>query len=101
MGLDWNGRDGNGRGNILKQQMQTIPQRKHNIIKHNLILLHAAHDIHHDIALALIQHDPVIVEYDIGCLLCGFLEEPFLECFLGFDVRVGGGWCTWICYILC
>ena len=69
--------------------MQRIPHRQNNIIQHNLILIHAAHDIHHDIALALVQHDPVIVEDDICGLLGRFLEEAFLEGFLRFDVWVG------------
>lgn len=67
---------------ILEQQMQRIPQRKYNIIQHDLVLIHASHNIHHNIALALIKHDPVVVEDYIGGLLCGLLEQAFLERFL-------------------
>jgi hypothetical protein len=64
--------------------MQRVPQRKHNIIQHNLVLIHAPDNIHHDVALALVQHDPVVVEDYVGSLLCGLFEEAFFERFLGF-----------------
>jgi hypothetical protein len=79
---------------ILEQQMQRISQRQNDIIKHDLILVHAADHIHHDIALALVQHDPIVIENDIRGLLCGLLDEAFLECFLGFYVWVWG-LCCW------
>ena len=73
---------GEGGEDVLEQQMQRVPQREDNIIQHNLILIHAPHNIHHDIALAFIQHDPVVVEDDIGGLLGRLLEEAFLKCLL-------------------
>lgn len=54
---------------ILEQQMQGIPKRKNNVVKQNLVLVNAANDIHHDVRLHLIQHDPVVIEDDIAGLL--------------------------------
>ena len=73
-----------GVGSILEQQMQRIAQRKNHIVEHDLILVHAAHDVHHDVALALVQHDPVVVEVVVGGLLGRLLVQAFLVCFLGF-----------------
>jgi hypothetical protein len=77
--------------------MQGISQSQNHIVEHNLILVYAADHIHHDIALALIQHDPVVVENDIRGLLCCLLHQAFLECFLRFHVWVGGLCCWCIC----
>jgi len=76
--------------------MQRVPQGQDHIVEHNLILVHAAYDVHHDVALALVQHDPVVVEDDVGGLLGRLLDQAFLECFLGFYVWVGrlGCWCV-------
>ena len=71
--------------------MQTIPQRQNNIIQHNLILIHTAHHIHHNIAFGLVENDSVIVEDDVCALLGGLFQEAFLEGFLGFQIAVGRG----------
>ncbi len=69
---------------VLEEQMQRIPQRKNDIVEHNLILVHPTHNIHHDIAFGLVKHDPVVVQDYVCGLLGGLLEEALLECFLGF-----------------
>ena len=81
--------------NVLEQQVQTISQCKDDIIQHNLILVHAAHNIHHDVAFGFIEHNPVVVEDDVCCLFRGFLKEAFLEGFLRFHV------CVWLRRGLC
>jgi hypothetical protein len=73
--------------------MKTIPHGQNHIIQHNLVLIHTAHHIHHNVAFGLVKHDAVVVEDDIGGLFLGFLEETFFEDLLRLDIGVRGWRC--------
>lgn len=77
-------------GDALQQYPQPIPQRQHDAIQQHFILLPAANNIEHHIALHLKDYDLPIVEDHITCRLVRLLEQALLECFLGFHswVRV-------------
>lgn len=69
--------------------MQRVSYREDDVVEHDLILVHAADDVHHDVGLGLIQHDPVVVQDDVGGLLGRLLQETLLEGFLRLQVCVG------------
>lgn len=77
-----------GGKDLLEQQMQRVPHRQNNIVQHDLVLVHAADDVHHDVALALVQHDAVVIQDDVPRLLGRLLEQALLEGLLRFGVRV-------------
>jgi hypothetical protein len=82
-------------GNKLEQYSQTIPQRQHHTKQQYLIFLRPANNIHHDIALHLEHHHPIIIQNNVAGLLCRFLQQPFFEGFLVFEEGVGVcAWCV-------
>lgn len=68
--------------------MHRVAKGQDDVVEHDLVLLHSADDIYHNVGLALVEDDAVVVEDDVGGLLCCLLEESFLEGFLGLEVGV-------------
>jgi hypothetical protein len=44
------------------------------VIQHHLVLVHPADNVEHNVALGLEDDDMVVIEYDVGGGLDGFLE---------------------------
>jgi hypothetical protein len=72
----------------LQEDVQTVPQREHNVVQHDLILVCGPNDVKHHVALGLVDNNPVVIEDHIVGRLGRLLEETLLECFLILEGRV-------------
>jgi hypothetical protein len=71
--------------------VERVPQGEDGVVQKNLVLVDATDDVHHDVRLHLVQHDPVVVEDDIASLLGRLLNEALLKGLLRLDIGVGVG----------
>lgn len=69
--------------------MQRIANGEDGVVEKNLVLVHAADDVDHDVRLELVEDDPVVVEDDVARLLGRLLDETLLKGLLRLDVGVG------------
>lgn len=51
----------------LEEDVQAIAEREHNAVQHNLVLVGGTNDVEHDVALGLVDYNPVVVENHIVC----------------------------------
>lgn len=51
----------------LEEDIQAIAEREHHAVQHNLVLVGGTNDVEHDVALGLVDYNPVVVEDHIVC----------------------------------
>jgi hypothetical protein len=64
---------------ILEDEVHEITQSKDDIVEHDLIFVDTSHDVHHHIALGLVEHNPVVVEDDVRGLFSCLIQEPLFK----------------------
>jgi hypothetical protein len=53
---------GDGRDCLLQEDVQAVPQREHDVIQHDLVLVCGTNDVKHHVTLGLVDDDPVVIE---------------------------------------
>ena len=51
----------------LEEDVQAVAERQHHTVQHDLVLIRGSDDVEHDVALGLVDNDPVVVEDHIVC----------------------------------
>lgn len=51
----------------LEEDVQAVAERQHHAVQHDLVLIRGSDNVEHDVALGLVDHNPVVVEDHIVC----------------------------------